>query len=241
MAKKFEQPWGVEVIGEAESPFSGAVPENLDSLITKPDKDVKSLLYQVVKTQVELLCQSGDTQKAVEAINKYLDKNFEYACPKNTFKQDVQNGHHPYIGAHCVFGGIRDAASEAYNDVFKFYKKKGDKGPSDKHFRKYVTVKPNHIFFHRPDMAGSQIEKVDETEGQQPCPDVRGFAKYEVINPPFQFMFRVNLNPFGYFKDLLSDRDLIKAVIHQAVNHGLGARRSAGCGMWKIVSYKESG
>ena len=77
MAKKFNQPWHVEVVGEAESPFSGAVPENLDSLITKPDKDVKSLLYQVVKTQVELLCQAGDAQKAVEAINKYLNKNFE--------------------------------------------------------------------------------------------------------------------------------------------------------------------
>ena len=224
----------LHVVGEAEGPFSGSRPENIDQLISKPDKDTASLLYQIAKTQIELCCQKGDTEGALIALQKYQEKEFSYAAPLNVFPKDNQNGAYPYIGAHCVFGAIRDAMRLAFDDEIKFYRKKGDDAPSKKHLRDFVFVKPHHIFMYRPALDGTVISKVDEEQGQQPCGDVKGFSRYEVIHPPFQFQFNVNVVPKGPFKTL--NPKLMKEVISQAVNHGLGSRRAAGYGMWKIVS-----
>lgn len=236
MAKaKAVQGYTIHVVGEAESPFRGAVPETIDSLIEKPSKDVATLIYNAVKAQVELCVQAGDVAGAWEAIKKYQAEQFQYSCPLNTFKRDHQNGNQPYQGAHTVFGAFRDAARFLYPDAFWQQKKGHTDKPSNTHLRKFVKVLPNHIFFHRPDITNGVVKEADGVEGQQPAGNVKGFARYEVINDPFQFQFKVMVNPKGLFQGLLGDRDKVVEILNQAVNHGLGASRSAGYGMWKIV------
>ena len=80
----------------------------------------------------------------MEAIKKYQEQEFTFSAPLNTFKRDMQNGGNPYIGAHCFFGGIRDAAKFLFPI---FYEKAADRGkkPSKQHFRKFVLVRPNHV------------------------------------------------------------------------------------------------
>ena len=236
MAKKEAKSYTIKVVGEAESPFRGAVPESIDSLIEKPSKNVADLIFSAVKAQVEMCTQAGDVAGAWEAIKKYQSEQFQYSCPTNTFKRDMQNGQHPYQGAHTVFGAFRDGARFLFPEYFYQNKKGETTKPSKTHLRKFVIVRPNHIFLYRPDLAGAIIEKPDAVEGQQPVADVKGFAKYEVINGPFQFQFQMSINPRGMYEKFLTNQDKVLDALHQGVNHGLGAGRSAGYGMWKIVS-----
>ena len=161
------------------------------------------------------------------------------------FKRDVQAGDIPYVGAHAVFGAFRDSSKFVHKEEKYFYQK-GRKGfttlPSPKHLRKFVTVRPNHIFFHRPSMNGNEnIIKVPDiaAEGQQPIDQVKGFAKYEVINPPFQFQFRICISPKGIFTGFLNNRDHVREVVYQMPNHGLGSGRSANHGVWRIIKLEE--
>ena len=237
MAKKEAQSYTIKVVGEAESPFRGAVPESIDSLIEKPSKNVADLIFSAVKAQVEMCTQAGDVKGAWEAIKKNQSEQFQYSCPLNTFKRDKQNGNQPYQGAHTVFGAFRDGARFVFPEYF--YEKGavgGTKRPSKTHLRKFVIIRPNHIFFYRPDLDGSVITEPDEVEGQQPVGDVKGFARYEVINGPFQFQFTMSINPRGMYEKFLTNQDKVLDALCQGVNHGLGAGRSAGYGMWKIVS-----
>lgn len=241
-AKNLGKSWSVEIIGQADGPFSGAQPQEIDALIEKPDKDVKTLKFQIVKAQVELLCQKGDTLSAVEALKKYEETQFSYACPLNVFQKDIHNGNWPFMGGYCFYGAFRDAANQAFKDQYNFWKNQADNNKKlpRKRLRNYVHVRPHHVFFYRPDINGKPIEKVDNMVGQQPIEGgSKGFARYEVIEPPFQFKFRVDLMPLGPFAKALTDRDLVKATIYQAVNHGLLGRRAVGYGMWHIESYKE--
>lgn len=223
----------IHAIGESESAFRGARPESIDPLLEKPDKDTKTLIFQAAKAQVELCLQSGDIAAAWEAIRKYQEQEFSYQSPLNCFQKDNQNGNIPYIGGHAVFGAIRDAAKFLYSP---FYDKKGSKNPAKKHFRKSIKIRPTHIFFYRPNLDGSLITEIDEVQGQQPTEEVKGFAKYEAINSPFQFQFFVNINPKGPFEKLLSDTDKMIEIINQASNHGLGAGRGVGYGIWKVLN-----
>lgn len=235
MAKEVKA-YTVKVVGAAESPFRGAVPESLEGLIEKPSKDVSTLIYSAVKAQVDLCVQSGDVAGAWEAIKRYQDEQFQFSCPLNTFKRDMQNGEIPYQGAHTVFGAFRDAARFLFPDFF--YEKGvtgGTNRPSKTHLRKFVKVLPNHIFYYRPTISDALITKPDGVEGQQPTPDVRGFARYEVINDPFQFQFKIAIQPKGLFEKFLGNQDKVKEALYQCVNHGLGASRAAGYGMWRIA------
>ena len=227
--------YDIQIIGSSESPFRGSIPEDIDELIKKPDKDVKSLIYQAVKAQIDQCVQKGDTEGAWEAIELYQNKQFEYSSPVNIFRKDMQNGQCPYIGAHAVIGAFRDAAKFLYPD--SFYQKKGDRKPSIKHLRKFISVRPYHIFMYRPHLGTSKIEKVDGIDGQQPVGDIKGFSKYEYISPPFEFSFTITLNPKGIFENLLGDFGKVEEIMRQACNHGLGGGRAAGYGMWKIVTY----
>lgn len=221
----------IEVEGKAIAAFSGAVPKSIDELTLKPDKDVKSLIYEAAKAQIDACIRAGDIEGAWKAIKAYEERTFEFPSPLNTFKRDMQNADHPFIGAHCVVGAFRDAAKFLFPECF--YRKKGDNAPAGKHLRKFVLVKPFHIFFYRD---GEIIKDADAIEGQQPTPDVKGFAKYEVIYPPFDFRFNIHLYPKGPFEGLLSDRDKVLEVVNQAVIHGLGSRRSAGYGAWELAN-----
>lgn len=232
---KQPKPYTIKVVGQAESHFSGARPQDSELLIQKPDKNTANLLYDIVKTQIELCCQKGDTIGAMEALQKYQERDFQYANPLNVFQRDVFTGKAPFIGGYCVFGAIRDAMKLAFSDRIQFYKKKGDDAPSAKHLRKALVVRPNHIFFYRPDITGALITDIDNIDGQQPVGEVRGFARYEVIYNPFQFQFQVTVMPVGPFASL-GDQDLMTEVIKQAAVHGLGSRRGAGHGMWRVVS-----
>ena len=170
-------PYTIKVSGESESDFRAATPENIDKLIEKPGKNVADLIFQAVKSQVDLCIQSGNVAGAWEAIKKYEDEQFQYSCPPNTFKRDLQNGNRIFLGGHCAFGAFRDGARFIFPQYF--YEKGavgGTKKPSKTHLRKFVIVRPNHIFFDKLD--GTPIMEADELEGQQPVGDVKGFAKY---------------------------------------------------------------
>lgn len=217
----------VRVKGEATTSWSGSVPYSIDDLIKKAGKDTMTLFYQIAKTQIDLLCQAGKTDEAMVVWEKLRQQEFEYACPKMVFRRDLQAGC-IYQGAHCFYGAFRDAAS----DAGIFYKKKGDLLPSDKHFRKYVRVSPDHICLYRPD---ALIKTPDEEEGQQPVDDVRGFSRYEVVHPPFYFRFNVEVLVAGKFKKFLQDKESVVKTICRSAWNGQGARRAAGYGGWRVT------
>lgn len=227
--------YAINVEGESMTDWSGSRPENIDSLLNRPDKDITALQFMVTKTQVELLCQKGDTLAATEILAKYKKDQEEaergYKCPLNVFQRDNQNGKAPYQGAHCFFGAFRDAAGHL-NEIY--YKKAADRGTkaSDKHLRKFVRIVPNHVFLYRN---GKKITEVDGIEGQQPSEDVKGFAKYEVIKHPFTFKFRMQIIPAGPFKEFLADRDKVIEALKCSTFNGEGSRRSAGYGGWRIT------
>jgi hypothetical protein len=229
--KKELESYQIRVKGESLTDWSGAVPESIDKLIKKPDKDWLSLFFKIASTQIEMHCQAGRTDEAMTVLEKYREQQFEYSNPLNTFKKDQQNGGYPYQGAHCFLGAIRDSAA----DMGIFYKKKGDILPSDKHFRKYVRVMPSHINLYRD---GKIITKPDEIEGQQPVEDVKGFARYEVIRHPFTFSFNIQILVGGKFKDFLADQEKVIKTIYNSAFNGQGARRAAGYGGWKVVDAK---
>ena len=229
MKKEEARSYAVRVKGASLTDWRGAVPESIDALIKKPNKDTATLYYQIIKTQVELFLQQGKTDEAMEAVKKYEELEYAYAAPLNTFKKDLQNGGAPYQGAHCFFGAFRDAAGSVFE---LYYKKKWDDKPSDKHLRKYVRVMPNHIFLYRN---ADKILEPDGIEGQQPVDDVKGFARYEVIHHPFTFDFVVQILAAGKFKEFLSDRNKVLEAIYCSSFNGQGACRSAGYGGWKVV------
>lgn len=227
--------YAVEVKGKAISSWSGSVPENIDKLINKTPKDTVTLMFEVVKTQVELLLQQGKTAEAMEAIHAYLNKEFVYPCPLNTFRRDEQNGRCLYQGAHSFYGAFRDTAGKLYD---LYYQKKGDLQAgkaSDKHLRDSVVIYPNHVFLYRD---GKKIVTPDDIEGQQPTEDVSGFSKYEVIHPPFEFAYTVHVLAKGPFQKFLEDKDRVVQSLKYSSLRGQGSRRSANYGHWEPVSVK---
>ena len=219
-------PYHIKVEAIAESPMRGAVPEEIDSLLKQPDKNTASLYYKTLVVHVEKLLKKGDVAGAIDAIQQSQDTNFEYKAPLNTFKRDLQNENAPYIGAHTLVGALRDAAKILYSP---FYTKKETDKPAAKHFRKQIQVRPFHIFMHRN---GDIIKEPDNTHGQQPTEQVKGFARYEEIESPFEFSFIIDVQPQGWFEDLLTNKEAIVKVINQSARHGLGASRGMGYGQW---------
>lgn len=234
------------VTGKSEAHMSGATPRDIDSLLSTPDKSIEEAYHKVMDAQVAQCLQAGDVDGATLAIEKYEKKMAEragiYRCPLNCFKRDIQDGNTPYIGAHAIFGGFRDSAKFLFPEYFYEQAKGKAKRPSAKHLRKFVIVRPNHVFLHRPTIDGTNniIRDIDVIEDQQPIPkDVPGFARYEVIRHPFMFMYYISINPNGPFKGLLSNKAKVKQAIRQGANHGLGSRRSAGCGLWTVTNIEE--
>jgi hypothetical protein len=85
------------------------------------------------------------------------------------------------------------------------------------------------------------LKVVDGIEDQHPGEKVPSFARYEYIDPPAEFRCKVLVSESGPFYALLSDETKMKLVIRQAVNHRLGACRSAGYGFWTIKDLSISG
>jgi hypothetical protein len=242
--------YSIMVEGSADGPWRGNRPQSIEELLKIPNKNIGKLQYLIISKQIEMLLQKGDTDGAERALNAYKTREEEaHPCPLLLFQRDNQNGGCPYVGAHMVFGAIRDSAKFLYPDAFyggydddsdeaveEAPKKKGKgKKPSKAHLRKFVSVRPHHIFLYRD---GNKIEKCDGIEGQQPVGDVKGFARYEVVYPPFTFQFRVSVQDKGPFLSLLT-KPKIKEIIGQAVNHGLCGCRGVGYGMWNVTSMKE--
>lgn len=227
--------YSIKVIGESESDFSGARPMDIKELIEKPGKDIMSLIYQAGKAEIEQQIQAGNTEGAWSVVEKIQKSAHEYANPLNCFQKDRQNGMAPFLGAHSFVAALRESAKLLYPGKV-LYDKKGSKMPAKEHFRKAVMIKPNHIFMYRPQLDGKKIEEVDETQGQQPSKDVRGFARYETILSPFQFQFTIFINPVGIFeKTMLKDKNAFMEMLKMASVLGCGGRRGIGYGQWKIV------
>lgn len=254
---KVTQGYQIVIKGESLGDWSASNAENIDVLIKGTNKPVQDLIYKIAQKQVELALQVGDIDSATSAVEQFVLKQGEwlgYSAPKHVFKIDRQVGS-IYQGAHCFFGAFRDAGKFMYagqKDSI-FYerggggkKKKAENGedeeetkqkPSNKHLRKRIRVTPNHVFLYRPD--GTRIEKADEVQGQNPVPpDVKGFAYYEVVHHPFMFTFNLQVLPEGIFQAFLSDTDRVEKVLRQSTFHGIGGRRSAGYGAWRIVDTK---
>jgi hypothetical protein len=230
--------YGIRVHGRAVAPFSGSKPLDVATLRDKPGKDTASLIFQIAKTQIELACQKGDTLAAMEALNAYRTQEFSYSAPTNVFHKDAQHGGRPFIGGYMIFGAIRDAVSLAFGDEIATWKGAGSKDPSKKHLKKYVYVLPHHVFMYRPTLGVGVVDKADEIEEQQPIGDVKGFARYEVIHPPFEFMFVVHVVGKAPFKGL-EKKKVMKEVIEQAARNGLGGRRGVGYGFWEVLEMVE--
>jgi len=243
MAKKTSKPYSIEVIGRAVGPWSGPRPESIDPLIEKSqEKELFAVEMDILKNQIDRLLQTGDVSGATDLLdafrkNRSMVKTFD--APLCVFAKDMQNGANPYIGAHCFFGAFRNRAQVL---CWEFFYQKGMKGfankPSAKHLRRQVNIRPNHVFLYRPDLDGEIITGADYIDGQQPVGEVKGFARYEVIQPPFAFRFSIDVDPRSekYFEKLLSDQDQVVQIVGSMWREGLGARRSAGHGYWEIVS-----
>ena len=228
--------YSFDLLGEFVSPIRGGVPDDCNKLVQKQSKDVSELVFKIMAAEVEKLLQTGDTEAAMAAVDTYASERINpYNNPLNVFKRDNQNNSYPYMGAHWLFGAIRDSAKFIHPEAFYGGGVKG--APSADHFRKFVDVTPYHIFFHRPEYEKNNANIVDGVDGidnQQPSKKVGGFSRYEYIEAPVQFCARVSVSPRGPFSKLLEDPDNMREIIQQARNHRLGSCRSAGYGNWII-------
>jgi hypothetical protein len=223
----------VDLYIRGESPVSAAVPENVDGLLTKPDKPTAELLFQILKADVEKLLQVGETAAARKLLIDFQNREEKqaYMKPKMAFKRDKASGS-IFLGAHCLYGAFRDASKFIQDKTFYVKGKKGyTTYPSAKHLRKFMNIRPPHMIFMRD---GKPITEPDRVEDQQPVgPEVKGFSSYEIVDLPWSIHARIQIAPPGPFQEFLSDPARVEASILQASNHGLGARRAAGYGMWR--------
>jgi len=233
--KKAKGIYQVVVKGESQSDWRAAVPEDIGTLIKGTEKDpaINTLKLEIIKKQVELLLNQGDTESAATAIEKFVNKEKAgYPAPVCRFKRDRQNGQCPYMGAHSFFGAFREAATIMFPEEFYENAKGKTKRPSKSHLRKVVLIKPHHVFFYRD---GKKITEPDEEEGQQPVGMVKGFSYYETIRHPFNFEYRMQVNPTTkWFSGFLSDVEAMERIIIQSAWHGQGSCRSANYGLWDV-------
>lgn len=230
--------YSIDITGHGASPMSGSVTSDFSGLIKEGDKNIKRLLFDVLEETVKQMCQAGRVEEALESIKAYQEKQFEYSCPLLIFRRDRQCGDSPYIGAHMAWGAIHEAMKRSFGEEVGLYKKGKTGGVTHTELAHHVKVRPNHIFLCRPD--GSTIMKPDRIDDQLPSPEVRGFTRYEVIEPPFNFSFSVLIDACEPFP-ALADEDLMQAIIRRAKYHGLGSRRAAGFGDWEIDEMKIGG
>jgi len=224
--------YAIDVEAHGTGPWSGPRPADVDTLVQRLDPALKELKNLIIKKEIEELVNIGDTKTAHEVLKMYgMPEGYRY--PLNQFARDLQNGNGIYQGAHCFYGAFRDAAGELFSI---YYKKKGDLKPSDKHLRKQVEVFPYHVPLMRN---GKQLMEPDYIDKQQPVGDVQGFARYEVINPPFNFKFTVRILVAGKFKEFLAEKAWVFRAIESSTLHRQGSRRSANFGPWAIDKIKE--
>ncbi len=232
--KKFDIPcYALKIQGHGTEPWSAPRPDDVKALVTKPSNTYQEMKNLIVKTEVELLCAEKKTLEAHEILEKYKALP-DYRFPLNKWNRDRQDSHAIYQGAHCFYGAFRDACGDLFQP---FYEKRGDTTkPSDKHLRRQVKVIPNHIFLLR---SGKKLLEGDFIDAQQPVGDVPGFARYEVIEPPFHFEYIMRIMVAGKFRDFLADKKYVIRAIEASTLNGQGSRRSAGFGGWEIDLLKE--
>jgi hypothetical protein len=131
---------------------------------------------------------------------------------------------------------FRDTASASYPKEFGLATVTERKGRVGKeHVRKYIEITPYHIFMYKDsDLANLYENKDIIIQGQQPVNQVKGFSQFEVINGPIYFKFQMFFHPEGKFPSF-EDKDLVSKCLYQATFRGLGGRRAANYGQWKIL------
>lgn len=230
------KPYVIHVTGHGLTPLSAAVPDDIESLVKKSSGNTKALQLKIVTAIVDKCIQVNDIDGAQMALDKYKSDEALYSFPLMTFQRDHQTGEAIYMGANSFYGAIRDTIVESYFDEVCVYKKKV-KGytsfPSAKRIRNYVFVKPHHIFLYKPGSKKPIVEPDVHSDPQQPVGDVKGFSRFEIINPPYELSFRLLVHPRTPWKNL-KDQDLMKNILWYSSFRGIGARRGAGFGSWKI-------
>jgi hypothetical protein len=236
-SKKINKIYEVSVKGESMSDWRAATPEDIKPLIEgQTNKPTASIELDIIKKQVELLLNQGDTALATEALQAFTNKTHkDYPAPVCRWRRDLQNGRYPFMGGHSFFGAFRDAANYLYPEYFYQKGKKGfTTNPSRKHLRKFIRIMPHHVYFH--DAGGGIVAEPSEPEGQQPVGEVRGFAYYEAIRHPFSFQYTFQINPKGkLFDKFLSNTDEVIEAIKQSAWFGQGGCRGAGYGGWNVT------
>lgn len=234
--RKPVKPYVIHVTGHGLTPLSGAVPADIENLVKKSSGNTKTLQFKIVSAIVDKCIQINDVDGAMKALEKYKLDEALYSYPLNKFKRDMQNKGALYMGGHCFYGAIRDTIVESYFEEVCVYKK-GKRGytgfPSAKRVRNYVGVKPNHILLYRPGSKTPIVKPDITSDPQQPVGDVKGFSQFEVIEPPYELSFTVHVYPRTPWKTL-KNQDLMRDILWYSSFRGIGSRRGAGFGSWKI-------
>jgi hypothetical protein len=246
-----DRPWTISVVGECEC-LSGSKPKDIDPMINKPKTDVEKLRLNMLAKQVEILQKTSkpsveDMNSVSQSINSYQEEVAIYSCNLMSIWRDNQrfgrdNLPLPCIPQHFIPGAINNAIQISFGDALGIWTR-ATPSPGwaqidqvSKHFK----VFPRHIFMYR-DLSFDPKSIVTASEiyieGQQPTPTVRGFAKDEVLDGPLYFKFTLKIIPSKTLPNL-TNRRLVADILDFAASFGLGGRRTANYGMWKILDVK---
>lgn len=239
-------PWGLDISAMFIGDLSGNKAADIHKLLENSMVREALLKSSVKKLQI-ILDNPDSLPEELEAAAKEVEKyqGIDYKAPLNIIWKDNQtlgsdDKPLPVIAQHFILASVRDTAADSYHDQYGLATAAERKGKVGRqHLRKYIYVYPHHIFLYKdPDHKNLFESKDIVIEGQQPVGQaVKGFAQYEVLRAPIYFSFKIIFHPEGKFPQL-ADEDLVSKVLVQATLRGLGGRRAANYGQWKILEAK---
>ena len=243
------QPWGLDISAMFTGNLSGNRAADIHKLIANPivqDALLKASIKKLQAIMDEVDSLPEEIEVAAKEVEKYQGISTGYKAPLNVIWRDDQvmgsdNKPIPIIAQHFILAAFRDTAADSFHKEFMLATQTERKGRVGRpHLRKYVQVLPHHIFLFKDPELEHLVESKDIIiEGQQPVGQaVRGFAQYEVLQGPLYFNFKMIFHPEGKFP-ALADQDLVAKTLYQATFRGLGGRRAANYGQWKILQAKK--
>jgi hypothetical protein len=232
----------IEVKAESLADMRAGKPKHIKPLLeSQSTKNIAGLKYDIMKKQVEMLCNAGKTKEAALIVKDYEEQNFKgsstYGAGDAKFKRDSNNGNYPYFGSYFIVGAMRDSMKLLYPELWWNSTKDNKKKPAVTNFRRVVQIRPHHIYFYRDGKVLADVDGVSEQQPVKPATgrEVKGFSFHEVIRHPFQFSFTIRvINKAPIFKKLLEKKRVLEGL-HTAVFSGLGSGRGVGYGYYQIT------
>jgi hypothetical protein len=248
-----DRPWNIHIKGVCET-LSGNKPMDIDALVNKPKNEIEKLRLSMLSKQVDIINKTSrpsieDMNTVSEAINSFQENAAIYACHLMSIHRDNQklgpdNLPLPCIPQHFHIGAARSAIEYAFGEALGIWthSSRGAGWLQMDVVAKHFKANPRHIFMYRDkEMTPESIATASDIyiEGQQPTPAVRGFAKDEVLDGPLYFQYTMTIVPTKALP-MLTNEMLVFDIIDYAVMFGLGGRRTANYGMWKILDMKKA-